>query len=154
MSLSLWKPARKGGREGENGRDIWQIFLLPMVPCASSPVTRVSRSPLWEKQGARGCGGGRLAHPSLEASCFQGDLPQEDGGFVRGNSYWQQWLTVIEPCRKKNWFKIWKSVHHVYKFLFFKVNARTELAIRYNDISPLENHHCAVAFDIISQVKN
>ena len=32
------------------------------------------------------------------------------------------------------------------------MNARTELAIRYNDISPLENHHCAVAFDIISQV--
>ena len=36
--------------------------------------------------------------------------------------------------------------------LFLKVNAKTELAIRYNDISPLENHHCAVAFDIISQV--
>ena len=36
---------------------------------------------------------------------------------------------------------------------FVQVNARTELAIRYNDISPLENHHCAVAFDIISQVK-
>ncbi|CAH3135823.1 high affinity cGMP-specific 3',5'-cyclic phosphodiesterase 9A [Pocillopora verrucosa] len=33
----------------------------------------------------------------------------------------------------------------------YQVNARTELAIRYNDISPLENHHCAVAFDIISQ---
>ncbi|KAJ7393363.1 hypothetical protein OS493_006334 [Desmophyllum pertusum] len=33
----------------------------------------------------------------------------------------------------------------------YQVNARTELAIRYNDNSPLENHHCAVAFDIISQ---
>lgn len=34
----------------------------------------------------------------------------------------------------------------------YQVNARTELAIRYNDISPLENHHAAVAFDILSQV--
>ncbi|XP_031815085.1 high affinity cGMP-specific 3',5'-cyclic phosphodiesterase 9A isoform X1 [Sarcophilus harrisii] len=33
----------------------------------------------------------------------------------------------------------------------YQINARTELAIRYNDISPLENHHCAVAFQIISQ---
>ncbi|XP_057303594.1 high affinity cGMP-specific 3',5'-cyclic phosphodiesterase 9A-like [Hydractinia symbiolongicarpus] len=33
----------------------------------------------------------------------------------------------------------------------YQVNARTELAIRYNDISPLENHHAAVAFDILSQ---
>ncbi|KAK6168428.1 hypothetical protein SNE40_020964 [Patella caerulea] len=32
----------------------------------------------------------------------------------------------------------------------YQINARTELAIRYNDISPLENHHCAVAFQIIS----
>ncbi|XP_044540053.1 high affinity cGMP-specific 3',5'-cyclic phosphodiesterase 9A-like, partial [Gracilinanus agilis] len=33
----------------------------------------------------------------------------------------------------------------------YQINARTELAIRYNDISPLENHHCAVAFQIIAQ---
>ncbi|XP_065655313.1 high affinity cGMP-specific 3',5'-cyclic phosphodiesterase 9A isoform X3 [Hydra vulgaris] len=33
----------------------------------------------------------------------------------------------------------------------YQVNARKELAIRYNDISPLENHHAAVAFDILSQ---
>ncbi|XP_059955917.1 high affinity cGMP-specific 3',5'-cyclic phosphodiesterase 9A [Mesoplodon densirostris] len=33
----------------------------------------------------------------------------------------------------------------------YQINARTELAIRYNDISPLENHHCAVAFQILSQ---
>ncbi|XP_065839711.1 high affinity cGMP-specific 3',5'-cyclic phosphodiesterase 9A-like [Oscarella lobularis] len=31
----------------------------------------------------------------------------------------------------------------------YQVNARTELAIRYNDMSPLENHHCAVAFQIL-----
>lgn len=45
-----------------------------------------------------------------------------------------------------------KTNVNVYLFVFLQVNARTELAIRYNDISPLENHHCAVAFDIISQV--
>ncbi|XKL67659.1 hypothetical protein PGB90_003150 [Kerria lacca] len=31
----------------------------------------------------------------------------------------------------------------------YQVNARTELALRYNDISPLENHHCSVAFHIL-----
>ncbi|KAM8904992.1 high affinity cGMP-specific 3',5'-cyclic phosphodiesterase 9A-like isoform 2-T2 [Spinachia spinachia] len=33
----------------------------------------------------------------------------------------------------------------------FQINARTALALRYNDISPLENHHCAVAFAIMSK---
>ncbi|XP_059612612.1 high affinity cGMP-specific 3',5'-cyclic phosphodiesterase 9A [Phlebotomus argentipes] len=28
----------------------------------------------------------------------------------------------------------------------YQINARTELALRYNDISPLENHHCSIAF--------
>ncbi len=31
----------------------------------------------------------------------------------------------------------------------FQINARTELALRYNDISPLENHHCSMAFRIL-----
>lgn len=39
----------------------------------------------------------------------------------------------------------------VFPALSYQINARTELAVRYNDISPLENHHCAVAFQIISQ---
>lgn len=34
-----------------------------------------------------------------------------------------------------------------------QINARTELALRYNDISPLENHHCAVAFQILQRVR-
>lgn len=33
-----------------------------------------------------------------------------------------------------------------------QINAKTDLALRYNDISPLENHHCAVAFGILSKV--
>ncbi|RXN20968.1 high affinity cGMP-specific 3, 5 -cyclic phosphodiesterase 9A isoform X1 [Labeo rohita] len=40
--------------------------------------------------------------------------------------------------------------HPVYNNTY-QINARTELAVRYNDISPLENHHCAVAFQIFSQ---
>ena len=32
-----------------------------------------------------------------------------------------------------------------------QINARTELALRYNDISPLENHHCSVAFEILEK---
>lgn len=32
----------------------------------------------------------------------------------------------------------------------YQINAGTELAMRYNDQSPLENHHCATAFDIMS----
>ena len=54
-SLSRWKCARKGRREGDNGRDGASpaVCTLPMVPCGSSPVTRVSRSPLrWEKRSA------------------------------------------------------------------------------------------------------
>ncbi|XP_061535666.1 high affinity cGMP-specific 3',5'-cyclic phosphodiesterase 9A-like isoform X2 [Phycodurus eques] len=31
------------------------------------------------------------------------------------------------------------------------INAQTDLALRYNDISPLENHHCAVAFGILAK---
>ncbi|XP_054643102.1 high affinity cGMP-specific 3',5'-cyclic phosphodiesterase 9A isoform X2 [Dunckerocampus dactyliophorus] len=34
------------------------------------------------------------------------------------------------------------------------INARTELALRYNDISPLENHHCAVAFEILEKTES
>lgn len=33
----------------------------------------------------------------------------------------------------------------------YQINAQTELAVRYNDISPLENHHCAVAFQILAE---
>ncbi|XP_067831314.1 high affinity cGMP-specific 3',5'-cyclic phosphodiesterase 9A-like [Heptranchias perlo] len=32
----------------------------------------------------------------------------------------------------------------------YQINAHTELAVRYNNISPLENHHCAVTFRILS----
>ncbi|XP_071398044.1 high affinity cGMP-specific 3',5'-cyclic phosphodiesterase 9A-like [Centroberyx affinis] len=31
----------------------------------------------------------------------------------------------------------------------YQINAQTDLALRYNDISPLENHHCAIAFGIL-----
>lgn len=33
----------------------------------------------------------------------------------------------------------------------YQINAQTELAVRYQGKSPLENHHCAVTFDILSR---
>ncbi|CAL8240747.1 unnamed protein product [Merluccius merluccius] len=36
----------------------------------------------------------------------------------------------------------------------YQINARTELALRYNDISPLENHHSAVAFEILEKTES
>ncbi|KAK1902558.1 High affinity cGMP-specific 3'5'-cyclic phosphodiesterase 9A [Dissostichus eleginoides] len=36
----------------------------------------------------------------------------------------------------------------------YQINARTELALRYNDISPLENHHCAIAFEILEKTES
>jgi len=33
----------------------------------------------------------------------------------------------------------------------YQINAQTELAIRYKDKSPLENHHCRVTLDILSR---
>ncbi|XP_044072605.1 high affinity cGMP-specific 3',5'-cyclic phosphodiesterase 9A isoform X1 [Siniperca chuatsi] len=36
----------------------------------------------------------------------------------------------------------------------YQINARTELALRYNDISPLENHHCAVAFELLEKTES
>lgn len=41
-------------------------------------------------------------------------------------------------------------IHVCHPSIRYQINARTELAVRYNDISPLENHHCAVAFQILS----
>ncbi len=35
-------------------------------------------------------------------------------------------------------------------YFSYQINAKTELAIRYNDVSPLENHHCAVTFRILA----
>lgn len=43
-----------------------------------------------------------------------------------------------------------RSILLCHPFVRYQINARTELAVRYNDISPLENHHCAVAFQILS----
>ncbi|XP_037086210.1 high affinity cGMP-specific 3',5'-cyclic phosphodiesterase 9A-like [Pollicipes pollicipes] len=33
----------------------------------------------------------------------------------------------------------------------YQINAGTDLALRYNDVSPLENHHCSVAFSILHE---
>jgi len=33
----------------------------------------------------------------------------------------------------------------------YQINAKTDLAIRYNNQSPLENHHCTIAFQILDK---
>ena len=35
----------------------------------------------------------------------------------------------------------------------YQVNAKTELAVRYSNQSPLENHHCAIAFQILDKTE-
>lgn len=32
----------------------------------------------------------------------------------------------------------------------YQINARSELAVKYNDVSPLENHHWAKCIEILS----
>jgi len=36
----------------------------------------------------------------------------------------------------------------------YQVNAKTELALRYNNVSPLERHHYAVAMQILGNTEN
>ena len=77
------------------------FFLLPLVPCASSPVTRVSRSPLLaittkkskclrrgkRVGGGRGCGGRYLARVDLVWANQEHDL-----SII--------FITELQPCRK------------------------------------------------------
>ena len=56
-----------------------------------------------------------------------------------------------------------KCIHHIcnrntrslfLKCIYFsryQINARTELARKYKNVSPLENHHAAMAFEILSR---
>ena len=41
----------------------------------------------------------------------------------------------------------------IFKMFFsrYQINARTELARKYKNVSPLENHHAAMAFEILSR---
>lgn len=60
------------------------------------------------------------------------------------------WLWAYECCITEHASSLFDANQ---KLIVFQINARTELALRYNDISPLENHHCAVAFEILEKVK-
>lgn len=42
-------------------------------------------------------------------------------------------------------------VHILGKNNQFHVNSQSELAQRYNDISVLENHHCAITFAVLAK---
>lgn len=54
-------------------------------------------------------------------------------------------------CTHASLIMILVSIHVCFVSCSYQINARTELAIRYNDLSPLENHHCAVAFQILEK---
>uniref|UniRef100_A0A8D2LHB6 High affinity cGMP-specific 3',5'-cyclic phosphodiesterase 9A n=1 Tax=Varanus komodoensis TaxID=61221 RepID=A0A8D2LHB6_VARKO len=58
----------------------------------------------------------------------------------------QMMYSMISLCNLQSAF-----FHMSFLHIRYQINARTELAVRYNDISPLENHHCAVAFQILAQ---
>ena len=65
---------RKAGRRQ---RASPAVFTLPMVPCGSSPVTRVSRSPLpCEKRSAWGGGWSRNASRNCFWDCYSGRAGQ------------------------------------------------------------------------------
>uniref|UniRef100_A0A8C0J8M2 High affinity cGMP-specific 3',5'-cyclic phosphodiesterase 9A n=1 Tax=Chelonoidis abingdonii TaxID=106734 RepID=A0A8C0J8M2_CHEAB len=71
----------------------------------------------------------------------------------------KRWLLCIHDNYRNNPFHNFRHCFCVTQMMYsmislsicISINARTELAVRYNDISPLENHHCAVAFQIITQ---
>ena len=65
----------------------------------------------------------------------------------------RSWITFdpqVKSCFDLTYYLIF-NFSNIYSY---QINAQTELAIRYNDISPLENHHAAIAFEIISQVSD
>jgi high affinity cGMP-specific 3',5'-cyclic phosphodiesterase 9 len=46
-------------------------------------------------------------------------------------------------------FRIIHDIDHPGFNNAYQINAKTELALIYNDQSPLENHHCAVGFTVL-----
>ena len=69
-SLSRWKCTRKGGREGDNGRDVASpaVSTLPMVPCGSLPIARnyLAKNEAPEEEGG---GGGWNPSPKFLSCC-------------------------------------------------------------------------------------
>uniref|UniRef100_T1JI29 Phosphodiesterase n=1 Tax=Strigamia maritima TaxID=126957 RepID=T1JI29_STRMM len=74
----------------------------------------------------------------------------------------QMMYSVMHICQLENYFSrfelgvlfiscICHDLDHPGLTNSYQVNARTELALRYNDQSPLENHHCMMTFRILSQ---
>ena len=45
------------------------------------------------------------------------------------------------------------DIDHTGRSNVFEINSRSHLALRYNDTSVLENHHCAIAFEILNDPK-
>lgn len=67
------------------------------------------------------------------------------------NNVYQVTSSSVPKTQNQFGFACFLSVCEVF-FPLTQINAQTDLALRYNDISPLENHHCATAFGILSKV--
>ncbi|KAG9330086.1 hypothetical protein JZ751_027352, partial [Albula glossodonta] len=68
----------------------------------------------------------------------------------------KRWLLCIHDNYRNNPFHNFRHCFCVTQMMYsmiylcsLQINARTELAVRYNDISPLENHHCAGTITLI-----
>ena len=61
------------------------------------------------------------------------------------------WLTLNTYCFYHNKAFFVVVIYGTFALFFTQINAKTELALRYNDISPLENHHCFVAFEVLQK---
>ena len=88
-SLSRRKCARKGRREGDNGRDVASpaVCTLPMVPCDSSPVARhyLAKNEAPEEEAATSC----LACVASVSVWFRSKEIPRNGtfGFDRARNY-------------------------------------------------------------------
>uniref|UniRef100_A0A3P9QFD0 High affinity cGMP-specific 3',5'-cyclic phosphodiesterase 9A n=1 Tax=Poecilia reticulata TaxID=8081 RepID=A0A3P9QFD0_POERE len=78
------------------------------------------------------------------------NIPTEQIVLIRLCLSFMQVRTLSEKLHENPLSSLLKSILLCLPFIRYQINARTELAVRYNDISPLENHHCAVAFQILS----
>ena len=88
---------RKAGRRERERRASPAICTLPMVPCGSSPVTRVSRSPLPCKK--RSAWGGGWEDYMWESNMQNWEFVTSS---LKGLFFWKGWRQKTNPCLPTN----------------------------------------------------
>lgn len=94
------------------------------------------------------CSAGKRGRPSRDCAIFLEQYTEQSE--VKAERSWITFDPQVKSCFDLTYCLIF-NFSNIYSY---QINAQTELAIRYNDISPLENHHAAIAFEIISQVSD